>query len=115
MKTLILTLAAGAAALSLGACATDEGYGHRAYYGGAVGYDGFYDDAYGPFYDGYWGGDGFFYYSDAAGHPFRRDDAHHFRHDQAGGYHAVHGSGHAGPGDGGRHRDHDGDHDHDGH
>jgi len=90
-----MTLAAGAAALGLAACADD--YGHRSYYGAAIGYDGFYDDAYGPFYDGYWGGDGFFYYSDAAGHPFRRDEGRHFRRDSAAGFHAVHGLGGHGP------------------
>lgn len=112
MKTLMIALAAGAAAMSLAACATDEGYGHRSYYGAAVNYDGFYDDAYGPFYDGYWGADDAFYYSDAEGHPFRRDDAHHFRHDAASGFHAVHGLGHAGPagGHGMAGGDHDGDH-----
>jgi hypothetical protein len=60
---------------------------------GSVSYDGFYDDYYGPFYDGYWGPDGFFYYSDGVGHPFRRDDAHHFRRDFSPGYHAVRGFG----------------------
>jgi hypothetical protein len=60
---------------------------------GTVSYDGFYDDYYGPFYDGYWGPDGFFYYSDGVGHPFRRDDARHFRRDLAPGYHPVRGFG----------------------
>jgi len=103
-------LAAGVAALfgSLGACA--EGYGPHGYVGadvayvggGPVGYDGFYDDYYGPFYDGYWGGDGFYYYSDGAGHPYRRDTAHHFSHQAATGFHPVHGG--AARHDGGDHR-----------
>jgi len=58
-----------------------------------VAYDGYYDDFYGPFYDGYWAGDGSFYYSDAPGHPYRRDTAGHFRRDAASGFHAVHGTG----------------------
>ena len=95
MKNLLTALIAGAAALAVGACAMDdEGFHHHARVGVAVGYDGFYDDAYGPFYDGYWGDDGFFYYSDRAGHPFRRDEAHHFRHDASNGFHEVHGQHH---------------------
>jgi len=95
MKALLIALAAGAATLSLGACAMDDnGYGHHSHYGVAVGYDGFYDDAYGPFYDGYWGNDGFFYYSNGAGHPYRRDEGRHFRHDGGAGFHEVHGQRH---------------------
>ena len=94
MKKLLITLAAGVAALTISACA-------GGYYGGTgggpvvgpVAYDGFYDDAYGPFYDGYWGGDGGFYYSDGEGHPFHRDMGNHFRHDTAQGFHSVHGFG----------------------
>src|SRR5271168_5164000 len=44
-----------------------------------VGYDGYYDDYYGPFYDGCWAGDGGFYYSDGPGHGYRRGDPRHFR------------------------------------
>ncbi len=54
----------------------------------AGGYDGYYDDFYGPYNDGYWGGDGYFYYSDHPGH-FNRDEAHHFRRDAASGFHGV--------------------------
>jgi hypothetical protein len=60
---------------------------------GSVSYDGYYDGYYGTFYDGYWGPDGYFYYSDGVGHPFRRDDAHHFRRDLAPGYRPVRGLG----------------------
>ena len=96
-------VAAGLAALigPLAACAGDEyaaaGPGPGvdvAYVNNPVGYEGFYDDYYGPFYDGYWGGDGAFYYSDAPGHAYRRDTGHHFRHDQMTGFHAVHGGMH---------------------
>lgn len=97
MKTLLATIVAGVAVTSLGACAMeDEGFHHRYYSGfeAAVGYDGFYDDAYGPFYDGYWGNDGFFYYSVGAGRTYRRDEGHHFRHDAVAGFHEVHGQHH---------------------
>jgi hypothetical protein len=57
-------------------------------YGGYP-YDGYYDDFYGPFDDGYWGGDGFFYFSDGRG-GFRRDDGNHFRHEAGGGFHGIH-------------------------
>ena len=91
-KTLIaLGLAAGL--LSVTACASGP-YGYAGGYGPEpVAYDGYYDDAYGPFYDGYWAGDGGYYYTDAPGHPYHRDTAGHFRRDQASGFHAVHGTG----------------------
>ena len=99
-------LLAAAAALALSACAGTMGYGP--YFGGDTAY---YDDSYGPFYNGYWGNDGFFYYSSGRGSPFIRDEAHHFRHDNGGGFHGVrthpgwvgrHGSG----GGGDRHQGH---------
>jgi hypothetical protein len=58
-----------------------------------VSYDAYYDDAYGPFYDGYWGDDGAFYYCGGAGRPFIRDGGGHFQHGGAGGFHPVHGGG----------------------
>jgi len=96
-----LILAAGVVAILGGmtACA-DEGYGHRSGYMGAdvafegpapVGYDGYYDDYYGPFYDGYWANDGAYYYSTGEGRGYQRDTNHHFTHDAASGFHAVHG------------------------
>jgi hypothetical protein len=97
MRTILI---GGAGALLLAGCAYDEGgprYAGEAGYNAsaAVGYDAFYDDFYGPFYDGYWGPGDVFFYSEAAGRPFHRDDAHHFRHDTASGFHAVHGLGQA--------------------
>ena len=91
MKTLATALGLSAGLLSLAACA--DGYHDRAagFYGQPVAYES------GPAavgYDGYWAGDGGFYYTDAPGHPYRRDAAGHFRHDAAGGYHAVHGGQH---------------------
>jgi len=93
----VATLAGcAAAAVLLAGCAYDEGYHHHGEMAVGVDYDGFYDDYYGPVADGYWGPDDFFYYTDAPGHPFRRDESHHFRHDAAEGFHPVHGH-HAGP------------------
>lgn len=82
-----------AAALSLSGCAA--GYGSVGYAGGPYAYDGFYDDYYGPIYDGYWGGDGFFYYRGGAHErAFRRGDAAHFRRDAGPGghFHPMQGS-----------------------
>ena len=93
MKKLMAGIAGVTALVLLGGCA--DGYGS-----GGVGMsasvdydDGYYDGSYGPFYDGYWANDGYFYYSDAEGHPFRRDEARHFRHDHAAGFNHVHGHG----------------------
>jgi len=92
----------GVAALSLGACTSyygPAGYGPGngvAYYEHSpMGFDGYYDDAYGPFYDGYWG-DGGFYYSTGEGHPYQLDHSNHFRREQAEGFHNVHGGMHSG-------------------
>jgi hypothetical protein len=83
------------AGLLISGC-TSEGGPHRDYVAAGVDYDGFYDDYYGPYADGYWGPDDYFYFSAGSGRPFRRDDDHHFRHDAASGFHPVHGH-HAGP------------------
>ena len=55
-----------------------------------IDYDGYYDDYYGPFYDGYWAADGFFYFADGPGRSYRRDDFHHFRREASVGFHGVH-------------------------
>lgn len=83
MKRLLIALAAVAA---LGGCAS---YG---YDGG--GYNAYYDNAYGPFYDGYWGGGDVFWYSTGRGRPFIRDEGHHFHHSADAGFHGVHGRHH---------------------
>jgi hypothetical protein len=77
-------LLAVCAALALSACAT--GY-YGPYGGGGLAY---YDDSYGPFYDGYWGADGFFYFRNGHDHRFIRDDGHHFHHAPGAGFHGVH-------------------------
>ncbi len=114
MKRILLVLSLGVAAAGLGACADDYyggGYGHGYGYNDGpgfyayhpIGYDGFYDDAYGPFYDGYWG-DGGFYYSTGEGRPYVLDRDNHFRHESGEGFHAFHGGMHMG--DHGDHRHH---------
>jgi hypothetical protein len=104
--------AALAVSVLLAGCAYEPGPGP--YYGGGayvvgepIGYDGFYDDYYGPFYDGYWARDGYFYYRHGEGGRFQRDVGGHFRHDNHVGFHAVHGGAFRGggghPGGGGAH------------
>lgn len=81
MRKLLLS---ASAALFLAGCA---GPG---YVGGGVAYDGYYDNAYGPIYDGYWGeGDVFFYRSSHHGR-YVRDTGGHFRHDMMAGYQPMH-------------------------
>jgi len=60
-------------------------------------YDGYYDGYYGPFDDGYWGTDGFFWFR-GSDRTFHRDEGHHFQRTAAKGFNHVHGSG--------MHRDH---------
>ena len=78
-----------AAAAGLAACV--------GYYGGGRGYgtyNGYYDNFYGPVPYGYWGGDGYYYYSRVINGPYVRDDAHHFRRDAARGWRHFHMRGH---------------------
>jgi hypothetical protein len=51
----------------------------------------YYDNALGPFYDGFWGTDGIFYFRTAADQPFQQDTGGHFRRDAANGFAAVNG------------------------
>jgi hypothetical protein len=83
-------LAAGALSVLIGlsACADDYGY-----YGAGYGTpDVYYDNYYGPYTDGYWGPDNFFYYRGGDGR-YLRDEGRHFRHERferARGFHAHH-------------------------
>lgn len=86
MKPLALSLIAAAGALGLAACA-DYGPGHH--FGGGMAYGAYYDDFYGPYYDGYWGPDDVFLYRSGHDGGYVRDEAHHFRHDGAAGFHGV--------------------------
>lgn len=99
MKWPHLRLAAAtiATAIMLAACAGGPGSGYVGYNGGWA-YDGYYDNYYGPIYDGYWGDDGYFWYRNSEGGHFHRGDRDHFRHDHPeGGDHwqTMHGDGHA--------------------
>jgi hypothetical protein len=89
MKQLMFLAAAAVAAASLGACAATY-HGPGPYAGAYV--DGYYDDAYGPFYDGYWGDGDAFYYRSGPTDGWHRDGGHHFRHDAGPGapYHTFH-------------------------
>ena len=82
MKSALIALAA---ALALGGCA---GYDYD-----SAGYSAYYDDAYGPFYDGYWRGDDYFY-STGRGRPFIRDEGHHFHRGPMEGHNGVRGQRH---------------------
>jgi hypothetical protein len=92
MKRLLLMLSAAVPVIALSGC---YGGGGGVYSAGSFGYDGFYDDYYGPIYDGYWGGDGAFYYRGSAGeHRYRRGDPAHFARGTTplGHFHEMHGS-----------------------
>ncbi len=119
MTRRLITLALAAAApLALGGCAygygytgVDVGYGGYGYPGYGYGYDPYdvwYDGYYGPFYNGYWGTDGFFYYQLYNDRHWYRGDRDHFHHggDRDGDWH------HDGDRDG--NHDRDGDHNRDG-
>ena len=86
MKRLASLVAAAAMAASLSACGTYHAGGPYA----GVYVDGYYDDAYGPVYDGYWGDGDVFYYRAAPDAVFVADSAHHFRRDRFDGYHTFH-------------------------
>ena len=80
MKRSLILLSLALAPLSLTACAEDGDY-QGGYAGGGLAYDGYYDGFYGPVYDGYWGGDGYFYYRHGEGeNRYVRGDRDHFRH-----------------------------------
>jgi hypothetical protein len=82
---------AAAAALILSACADYYGDDYALYPGrGYATADAiYYDNAYGPLYDGYWDGDVFYYRVTPSG-AYLRDDARHFRRDYYDGYRLYH-------------------------
>ncbi len=81
MKRLLLGTCA---VLMLAGCTT---YGRA---GGGIAYDGYYDDHYGPIYDGYWGDGDVFYYRSSRHGRYVRDNDHHFRRDTSQGFHQMH-------------------------
>jgi hypothetical protein len=89
MRKLTIALCALASPLTIAGCADNYGYGYGSVGLGPVAYNGFYDDFYGPIYDGYWGNDNFFYYrSNARDRAYRRGDRAHFSREAiAGGRH----------------------------
>jgi hypothetical protein len=91
-------LAIATMSLALPSCASN-GHGMRSL-ASLDDYDAYYDDAYGPFYDGYWGDDGAFYHREHPGQPFAPDNGGHFHHSGGGGFHGVHtgGGAHGGGG-----------------
>jgi hypothetical protein len=91
MKSTVIKFAIAGILIALSSCTSIPGSAGSGF--ASVGYDTYYDDAYGPFYDGYWGDDGGFYYRGGAGRPFIRDGGSHFRHAAAGGFHGVRASG----------------------
>jgi hypothetical protein len=79
MKRSIIALATGLTLLSLTAC-VDDGYGYGSLYWSSYPYSGWYDNYYGPIYDGYWGADNYFYYRrQSQDHRYYRDRQQHFR------------------------------------
>ncbi len=96
MKSTAL-LAIASISVALASCAS-AGHGR----GGlaSLDYDAYYDDAYGPYFDGFWGDDGIFYHREHGGMPYMPDHDGHFHHSGGGGFHGVHvgGGGHGGGG-----------------
>ena len=89
VRTLLPLVGATVAALVLSACAS----GGERFWARSTGvdYDGYYDEHYGPISDGYWGGDGAFYYQAGEGHAYHRDDEHHVWRQAGAGRHNIHG------------------------
>ena len=88
-----LVLPAFFAGLMLTGCVVAGGPARVAVAGGPDYYDGYYDGAYGPFVDGYWGGDGAFWYQ-GGDRAFHRDEGGHFARSAGGsGFNHIHGSG----------------------
>ncbi|HZZ88634.1 MAG TPA: hypothetical protein VFE13_09915 [Caulobacteraceae bacterium] len=88
MKQRLAIVAAAAASMALAAC--EDTYFHHPAPNTAGYVDGYYDDFYGPFQDGYWGAGGVFYYRTSRGGDWRRDDGRHFTHDAGHGFNAFH-------------------------
>jgi hypothetical protein len=92
MKIKAILISAVATGL-LGGCEGNYGVGYYGPPGEAIAYDGYYDDYYGPIYDGYWNNDVFFY-RNHAGDQFRRDDSQHVRREATQGFHHIGGTAH---------------------
>ncbi len=89
MKRLISALSVAAGIATLAGCAGDKNAQHTSPMyaaGGAI--DVYYDNNYGPIYDGYWSGDTF-HYRTGADQSFQADTAGHIRKSPAPGYHEL--------------------------
>ena len=76
---MLAAIALGVTATLPAACA-DDVYGRGIISWSSYPYYGWYNGYYGPFYDGYWGTDGYYYFRlSAAERRYRRDRARHFR------------------------------------
>lgn len=81
MKRTFALLGLALATAPLSACAGD-GYGYGGLTWSSHPYYGWYDNYYGPFHDGYWGNDSYFYFRlNDRERSFRRDRNRHFRRD----------------------------------
>jgi hypothetical protein len=93
-------LTASAAVMLVAGCASygmGGGYGYGYGPTADVEYDGYYDGAYGPIYDGYWGDNGVFFYRNSANGRYRQAAPAHVRRDAAPGFNHVHGTARAAP------------------
>ncbi|WP_157081191.1 hypothetical protein [Novosphingobium naphthalenivorans] len=81
MKRPVILTCLAASVLSLSACY--DGYGSHVSVGWSTyPYYGWYDDFYGPIYDGYWADNIFYYRLSPQDRAFRRGDPQHFRREE---------------------------------
>jgi hypothetical protein len=96
MKHIIsaLSLAAGIAALA-GCAVGPVSVGEKSspMYAAGSAYDAYYDNYYGPIYDGYWSDSGFNFRT-AADQQYQQDTAGHFRRQATPGFQQIHGEVH---------------------
>lgn len=88
-----LCLATGIAAVT-GCAGGEQQRDHTSpMYSQGASYDAYYDNHYGPIYDGYWSGGngGVFNYRTDPSQPFQQDTGGHFRTDPAPGYSEIRG------------------------
>jgi len=85
------TFFAVAAGATLTSGCADDIYGRGGLTWSSHPYYGWYDNYYGPFYDGYWGTDGYFWFRLHEGEGrFRRDESRHFRRENSSGSDRFH-------------------------
>jgi hypothetical protein len=96
MKRLVSGLSLAAAIAALTACGGNQPNAPASpmYTAGGT-YDAYYDNAYGPIYDGYWS-NGAFVYRTAPDQPYQQDTAGHFRQQPTPGFQEIQGQVHPG-------------------